>query len=64
FGTAFNVLEPGERFYEFVVDSSTDIPLAKLSESKGTFKYSHVADGSSLEDEKTEQFDLTISQNK
>ena len=64
FGTAFNVLEPGERFYEFVVDSSTDVPLAKLSESQGTFKYSHVADGSSLEDEKTEQFDLTISQNK
>ena len=65
FGTALNVLEPGERFYEFVVDSSkADVPLAKLSESKGTFKYSHVADGSSLEDEKTEQFDLTISQNK
>ena len=64
FGTAFNVLEPGERFYEFVVNSSTDVPLAKLSESKGTFKYSHVADGTSLEDEKTEQFDLTISQNK
>ena len=64
FGTALNVLEPGERFYEFVVNSSTDVPLAKLSESQGTFKYSHVADGSSLEDEKTEQFDLTISQNK
>ena len=65
FGTALNVLEPGERFYEFVVDSSkADVPLAKLSESQGTFKYSHVADGSSLEDEKTEQFDLTISQNK
>ena len=65
FGTTLNVLEPGERFYEFVVDSSkAEVPLAKLSESKGTFTYSHVADGSSLEDEKTEQFDLTISQNK
>ncbi len=35
FGAALNVLEPGERFYEFVVDTSkADVPLAKLSESK------------------------------
>ena len=61
----FNVLEPGERVYEYVLNNQRrDKSLAEVTDVKGTLEYDHSSDGALHNDEKTVTFDLPSRQSK
>ena len=61
----FNVLEPGERVYEYVLNNQRrDKSLAEVTDVKGTLEYDHSSDGALQNDEKTVTFDLPSRQSK
>ena len=61
----FNVLEPGERVYEYVLnDQRRDKSLSEVTDVKGTLEYDHSSNGALHNDEKTVTFDLPTGQSK
>ena len=61
----FNVLEPGERVYEYVLNNQRrDKSLAEVTDVKGTLEYDHSSDGALHNDEKIVTFDLPTGQSK
>ena len=61
----FNVLEPGERVYEYVLNNQRrDKSLAEVTDVKGTLEYDHSSNGALHNDEKTVTFDLPTGQSK
>ena len=60
-----NYLESGERVFAFVINSTNQKkPLADQTEVNAVVEYYHIKGGKSLEDTKTENVDLIISQKK
>ena len=60
-----NYLESGERVFAFVInDSYQKKPLADQTEVNAVVEYYHIKGGKSMEDTKTENVDLIISQKK
>ena len=60
-----NYLESGERVFAFVINSTNQKkPLADQTEVDAVVEYYHIKDGKSMEDTKTENVDLIISQKK
>jgi len=60
-----NYLERGERVFAFVVNSANQKkPLADQTEVDAVVEYYHIKGGKSMEDTKTENVDLIISQKK
>ena len=60
-----NYLESGERVFAFVINSANEKkPLADQTEVNAVVEYYHIKGGKSLEDTKTENVDLIISQKK
>ena len=60
-----NYLEAGERVFAFVInDSYQKKPLADQTEVDAVVEYYHIKGGKSMEDTKTENVDLIISQKK
>ena len=60
-----NYLERGERVFAFVINSANQKkPLADQTEVDAVVEYYHIKDGKSMEDTKTENIDLIISQKK
>ena len=61
----FNVLEPGERVYEYVLNNNVrDKSLSEVTDVKGTLEYDHSSNGALHNDEKTVTFDLPTGQSK
>ena len=61
----FNVLEPGERVYEYVLNNQRrDKSLSEVTDVKGTLEYDHSSNGALHNDEKTVTFDLPSRQSK
>ena len=60
-----NYLERGERVFAFVINSTNQKkPLADQTEVNAVVEYYHIKGGKSMEDTKTENVDLIISQKK
>ena len=60
-----NYLESGERVFAFVINSANEKkPLADQTEVNAVVEYYHIKGGKSMEDTKTENVDLIISQKK
>ena len=60
-----NYLESGERVFAFVINSTNQKkPLADQTEVNAVVEYYHIKGGKSMEDTKTENVDLIISQKK